>query len=270
MHSMLNPILPLLVSAGRLPPKSEIVVATQRLRGAIIAAAIAQIRQLPDLRFEDLTADEALALSGLTGKDEVGAALQGNRHLAIFPAFGSHGDPDKFLLFKADGWSEAERLAVFAASRRPVRWGSGEDEVFRLLPLPPADDGAELFATSQVWQSHTPFVPPAGRHRFHADGRPRAKEAPDRQIARLCRQLGHGEPTTVEIIEAVGPIRIHWTYNTRQNAREHARPATHWPGYLARITFAQPVAGPVFLGNSSHFGLGLFEPTDLDKDAQHG
>jgi len=30
--------------------------------------------------------------------------------------------------------------------------------------------------------------------------------------------------------------------------------------YLIRVIFAEPESGPVFLGNSCHFGLGLFVP----------
>jgi len=31
-------------------------------------------------------------------------------------------------------------------------------------------------------------------------------------------------------------------------------------GYWLRLTFPQPIVGPLRLGNSSSFGLGLFKP----------
>ncbi len=33
-------------------------------------------------------------------------------------------------------------------------------------------------------------------------------------------------------------------------------------GYQVRIIFVEPQSGPIFLGNSCHFGLGLFIPAE--------
>ncbi|MBM4345917.1 MAG: type I-U CRISPR-associated protein Cas5/Cas6 [Deltaproteobacteria bacterium] len=252
--------LALLVTGGQLPPKSEIVIATQRLRGAIVAAAVGQLRPGEQARYDDLSADEAEMLAPLAGKHGDGHLAAGNRHLVLWPLYGQRGAPDRLLLFKADGFAAFERAAVFAAAQRPVRWGRGEGEAFRVLPLPLGDDGAELFDSARSWVSLTPFVPPQGRHRFDARGRPRAKELPERQVARLCAQMGHGTPARVEVLDHVGAMRVHWSWTTRQAAHNGPRPATHWPGYWVHISFEAPVQGPIFLGNSNHFGLGLFRP----------
>jgi CRISPR-associated protein Csb2 len=41
-------------------------------------------------------------------------------------------------------------------------------------------------------------------------------------------------------------------------------------GYDLRLTFAEPVSGPLCLGHSSHFGLGLFAAVPEDCAPQKG
>ena len=40
--------------------------------------------------------------------------------------------------------------------------------------------------------------------------------------------------------------------------------------YALRLTFPEPISGPLCLGHSSHFGLGLFAAVPQDRTAQKG
>ena len=251
--------LTLLATTGHLPPPQRIVLATQRLRGLLIAAAARHLR--PDLErasYLDLTPDQRESLVGLTGKHGDGSPAQGNRHVAYLPLPGTGDTPDRLLLYKRDPWTEVERMAVLAACRRPLRWGPGEDDGMRLLPLPGGDaDLPEFFGQAQVWQSWTPFVPAQSRHRYRKNGQVRPGEVPERQVEVLCEKMGYGAPQAVEVLKHTGPVLIHHTLQARERSADE-QPATHWPGYRVRVTFAAAITGPLFLGHSCHFGLGLF------------
>lgn len=76
-------------------------------------------------------------------------------------------------------------------------------------------------------------------------------------IRSACRHLDLPEPIGVEwsrdaLLEGADRLRSNQLVRRRG---ERARPAVH-----ARITFAQPVAGPMVLGNMRHLGLGLMLP----------
>ncbi|MEY4580823.1 MAG: hypothetical protein RL701_5526 [Pseudomonadota bacterium] len=96
----------------------------------------------------------------------------------------------------------------------------------------------------------TPFVPP--RHI-----KPRGRNTIQGQVlAELASRL---LPTaTVELLP--------WNDETRK-LRHFVRARTKKPppcamGFALRLTFDEPVSGPLCLGYGSHFGLGLFNALD--------
>lgn len=253
--------LTLQLTHGHLPPADRVVLATQRFRGAALAVAMRQLcPELERPQFEDLSPEMRDLLSGLTGKDANGEPTAGNRHLALLPF--DDGANQRIVAFKRGGFEELERIALLGASRRLVRWGPADDECFSCVPLPGVgDDIAPLLGPSRIWQSHTPFVPPPHRHRFRKTGKPRPGESPERQIVLLCEKMGFPPPATVALSPDTCAVLLHRTWEQRQLPYEE-RGAARWPGFWVRLTFGEPVTGPLFLGHSCHFGLGLFAIAD--------
>lgn len=260
--------LTLQLTSGSLPPADQVVLGMQRLRGAILAAAVRQLRPaMEQPRYEHLLPEERQFLSGLTGKDGADQPTAGNHHLALLPI--ADALAPRVIAFRRNGFTEFERIAIFGGSRRLVSWGTDESQSFGVVPVPASgDDIQPLVGPSLTWVSHTPFVPPPHRHRYRSNGKARQGESPERQIAILCAKMGYPVPTQVAITEAAGGVLLHRTLEQR-NAPTAARGASRWPGYHVRLEFDTPVEGPIFLGHSCHFGLGLFTATagDLDRES---
>ncbi|HNY29798.1 MAG TPA: type I-U CRISPR-associated protein Csb2 [Fibrobacteria bacterium] len=245
----------LVVVAGGLPPPSQVVLVTQRLRGAVIRQAMrGMLPESAEMRWESLGDSMRQELSGLTGKNADGSLLQGGLHMALFPWYGSEGEPDRLYAWKREGFSAMESTALLQAVARPIRWGEG-DRLVRLAPFGRLPLPESWTAPSREWHSLTPFVPVGSRFRFRTDGSPKKSETPQKQIRLIAGK--QGLPVPEVDVEDAGPVRIHHTLALRRQSERS--PATHWPGVMARLSFPEPVAGPLFFGHSAHFGLGLFE-----------
>ena len=112
--------------------------------------------------------------------------------------------------------------------------------------------GAQIFGTSSRWRSATPFL--AAGHLKSGGYRT--------EVLRLLARRGWTiEGVEVEAsngIEVGGTLRdpSHF-HRFRSRGREKQFDTA---GAMLRITFPNPVSGPVALGFGSHFGLGLFIP----------
>lgn len=192
----------------------------------------------------------------ITGHDGERSPLHGHRHLHILPlCLDGNERLDHILLWAPMGMDANTQQALL---RLRQTWSKGmEKALFITLagqgPLKSFHDvlssGANLLGSSRVWVSRTPFVPP--RHikkngRNTLEGQVRAelesRGLPAAGIEMLSRNEFIGR----------GLLRF---VRTRKNPSK-APPADLAVGL--RITFAEPVSGPICLGYASHFGLGLF------------
>jgi CRISPR-associated protein Csb2 len=105
---------------------------------------------------------------------------------------------------------------------------------------------------SPVWQSRTPYL-----HPWHC----KKNFDIEAQIRRECRERGLPEITELQPQEAAAfegrrlrPVDYH-RFRSKRGLIQPDRHGSFW-----RITFAEPVAGPLLLGFGCHFGLGLFMP----------
>jgi len=201
----------------------------------------------------------------LSGKEPSGVPLKGHVHahyLALDqPARGAaRGDRriEHLLVWvgATAGGLEDDVLAALGTVHLKGLRGHQHLSDFRPLRLGLEAIGAigdvapELVAgrdAGRVWESHSAFVPP--RHRK------RGQDAEDFLTAELTRELSsRGLPAPRTVI----PVRGDWlAYRRHRRAMTEARWATG-----ARLTFDEPVAGPLSLGALSHFGLGLFLPVE--------
>lgn len=108
-------------------------------------------------------------------------------------------------------------------------------------------------AISRVWASHTPFLPvrhPKRRGEAVIDG------FAD-QVMRELERRGLPHPARIEPIRA--PRRHTWGAFRRLRGSE--RGSAPPPAFGFRLSFDEPVRGPLALGRLSHFGMGLFLPS---------
>jgi CRISPR-associated protein Csb2 len=256
------------------PGQAHWVRVIERFRGCVLKHASRIISNGECLSYRTLPASLRDKLKLLSGKDAEGRPLQDHQHVYFFLHPDENGNPTRLVAFRrtpfdavADQAFEVE--AILAASREPIFWQSRDpDWSLRLVPLPfetPPPPGLRCGrASSTVWVSVTPFVPPAGRRRFRKGGRARPGETPAKLLAKLLSKSGFPEPIVVEPVG--GSNRADWLYvhgsrEERWQLREQRmRPIR--AGYSFKIRFDQSVTGPILVGHSSHFGLGLFVPVE--------
>lgn len=218
--------------------------------------------------WDKATTEQQSELSLLTGKSPDGKLLTGHQHAN----FGLYLDresrqPTRLLAWRKEPFSHAEQEAILRAAGDPFSLGfhRKDQETSKRDPwkvhcvpldsavqLPPGFDPAHPFLH---WESMTPYVPP--RHTFDRRGRPKQGEAPEAQLLTEIERLGLPKPVVSKLPDddAGQWVKVH------RNAHSKGSPTnTSKRGFRFHLTFPEPVAGPIALGHSSHFGLGLFAP----------
>lgn len=110
-------------------------------------------------------------------------------------------------------------------------------------------------APSRVWESVTPYLHPWFRKKGFG-----IRE----QILKECGLRGWGQPELEFLVSVrVGskqrrPIHFH-RFRSRRGLTQPDRSGSLW-----RLTFREPVSGPVTLGFGRHFGLGMFRGSSAD------
>jgi CRISPR-associated protein Csb2 len=203
-----------------------------------------------------------------SGKDERGQPLNSGHDHAFYLPSDEDGDGriDHLTLYAPAGFNRAEIRAIDALRQLKsgdlelalLLVGLGEKESFGASPL---------FARSSVWISATPFLVTRHMKRRGTKRDPRAFfESPEGRVEfvkqvlleelerRQLLQLG----IVIEPLESVGktpPLRpIQFRLSRQKNGDRGA----NRPRGFFRLRFPEPVSGPIALGHSCHFGLGLF------------
>jgi len=167
------------------------------------------------------------------------------------------------VVWVPQGLTAREVAAIVAVSTKSLS-GSTGDGGYEWKGFPPtrlllqtagriADAAPELHAPTRQWRSLTPYLPVQHRKRnksldayLHTDVR---------------AELGYrGLPeAAVSGLHAGDQLTDRWALEFRRYRRTeritHAR-----PGLGLTLEFAEPVAGPLLLGQLSHFGYGVFAP----------
>jgi CRISPR-associated protein Csb2 len=243
------------------PDPRAIVRLTSRFRGAVL-------RELLRLKTGDGRAtwtrvgrDVRESVADMFGKDANNEPLRGHRHTE-FLAWCEDGLPTRLVVWRsARAFDADEQEAILLAASRDVSWAAAGSDAdawkVRLLPLdrdvpaPPGFDTAE----ARCWKSVTPYVPP--RHHLRG-GKDREGESMTEQIQRELQRRGIVEPVEVEFVGSPSWVSVHVP---RREANKRAFIGDR-RGQMIRLRFLTPVAGPIRLGHSSSFGLGLFRPVE--------
>jgi len=179
---------------------------------------------------------------------------EGNRHgHAFYLPFDSNSDGriDRLLIHVPAGMNAEQQRILEALNRIWSR--DGREWRIAFEGIGGANIAPELTRTSTVWRSATPYL-----HPWHVKKRFTVED----QIRRECRERGLPEPVDLERIKEVdignGRKRrsIHFRrVRSRRGLEQPDRLGGFW-----RLTFSEPLAGPLALGFACHFGLGLFVP----------
>jgi CRISPR-associated protein Csb2 len=240
------------------PARTAVVRLTNGFRGRAIRSLVETLTAGAVSDWNRAPAEVRDRARGLAGKDASGLPLEGHRHAHYLLWSDDDRHYTRLVVWRRDPFEPEEIEALLRAAERPIGWAAqgAQTETWQvhLVPLPleclppPGLDGT----SARGWRSVTPFVPP--RHHLRPSGRTRPEEALHRQIAAELANRGVGVPFVVDADVA------EWV--TVHHPRGAVRRATwaHRRGYRLHLRFHAPVAGPLIIGHSATFGLGLFRP----------
>jgi CRISPR-associated protein Csb2 len=205
-------------------------------------------------------------------------------HIAVLPQFASKSDVLDGIIAKNSDTVAAGREASMIVLWTPNPEGI-PDEVIQRLSSPnlkvwagPSNgrpDLAKQMATQRLlllaagslqsaglglweepsrhWFSSTPYLPV--RHRK----RESFEEFILTDVARECQHRGMPAPESVEVLDAADRALPAELVQFRRR-RNHEPLQRNRHAHYVRLRFEEPVSGPIFLGQLSHFGFGLFLP----------
>jgi CRISPR-associated protein Csb2 len=241
------------------PNPRAVVRLTSRFRGGVLRELLRVKTGDDSATWTRVGKNVREAIAEMAGKDANSEPLKGHRHTE-FLAWCEDGQPTRLLLWRGSRAFDAEEQeAILLAASRDVSWAAtgsdlGEWKV-RLVPLDrqvPPPPGFDRHA-SKIWESVTPYVPP--RHHLRG-GKERDGESIAEQIRRELVLRGIEQNVDVDLVGSPKWVSVHVP---RRQASKRAFIGDR-RGQLVRLRFAGAVAGPIRLGHSSSFGLGLFRP----------
>lgn len=254
-------------SGARLPMTGSVAIASA-LRGALLSHAEEPIpevlsghRTVPEgdpARPLDRPHVAFLALPHVAAEHATGHLMGA---AVLLPAAIDAGEREAVLraIGLAESQHEDERTLELRLGRR------GVVRVERLVgaPGPVALRRATWSRPAKTWISVTPVA--LGRHPGDLWGhRPAAVadafERAAETIRRACGHVGLDAPVDVAVslqplLRGTRPARQHPPFVQGRGARRVRRALVH-----TRVTFAEPIAGPLVLGAGRYLGLGLMRP----------
>lgn len=251
------------------PPLRYWLRITEKFRGIALRQLARQLTRDPDAKFDALPPEIRAKYSLLTGKNADGSVLAGHQHAAFFLIPDSQGKPSRLICWRKDSFTDEEQTALLAAAEAPLAWDFGSDDWrLRLVPLPaetPLPPDRDIFSQSTIWESLTPCVPPL--HFLGRNGKPKRGCEIDTQIADILSDLGLSLATITlpsSPNTAAEWVKVHRPRHSRMGQTNEDK-----RGFRIRLQFKHPIPGPLHLGHSSHFGLGLFAPVVDNHQYEH-
>jgi CRISPR-associated protein Csb2 len=196
------------------------------------------------------------------GKENDGRPRTGHRHAFFLPTDDDgDGRLDHVTVFAPMGFSQLERRALERV-RRLLFGEGGELHLARIGFGAPEDFRLPLFRPATIWRSATPFVLTRMLKR-RGRKRDRLEDWGPKEFAILVlkeelARRGLPTPMRVDMELAIGPRRLRPLQFKRTRERKSGDDTFRRPTAVLQITFKEPVAGPLCLGQGCHLGLGLF------------
>jgi CRISPR-associated protein Csb2 len=234
------------MGADLFPPEELWIKITERFRGRVLR------------QFDGHAERQTL----LAGKGVDGAPLAEHQHAYYIVWPDEEGQPSRLIVWRKDvPFDNKELSAMMRAVERQIAWSRDGDWSVRLVPMPLKSALPMSFsAASTTWVSATRFVRPPGRHALRKNGKVREDESVEGFCRRLLAKVWGAQARSVERIDAE-PVwmKLHESKEARALRRALGnRTPRVAPGYRLLIRFTEPFTGPLMVGDSSHFGIGLF------------
>lgn len=237
------------------PRYKDTVLITGRFRNRVLGCFTKLLTGNPRSKWSDALDDVREQTLLLSGKNPDGSPSKEHRHASFFLC-GTSDAPSRLCVWRNEAFNDLEQRAILDAANTPLPLSYKNDPwTLNLVPLDklvPPSPGLDR-TTGREWISLTPFVPP--RHVFGRTGKEKAGCSVREQVANELASLGFHIAGLIATVEECGWVKIH-----RIKSERDARTNKDKLGYTVKLTFSEPVTGPVSLGASSHFGLGLFVP----------
>ena len=215
----------------------------------------------------------------LSGKSANGEPLSDHRHAYFLPTDeDGDGRLDHLTVYAAEGFNPAEQLVLDKLST--MKRGDAGDIRLLLLGMAAATEFRRGPLTqAREWVSGTPYIATRfaktrGRERVDmqslADRAAFLEADLGRELARMSERLNSSLPTfTIEPLIDGAAFRLPGAPSLRpiqfkRFRQKRTDDGGRRPAGFFRITFDSPVPGPIALGHSSHFGMGLFLPANTD------
>jgi CRISPR-associated protein Csb2 len=257
-------------------PVLPVVTDTIRVAEAFRDAAMSQFRRWcarnPDMAASFRRADwpEQFSSPTLSGKELDATIRKDHQHAFYLPT--AEGEDQRWLthvtLTAAEGFGPGEIAALNAVRTLKLKEEAGELRV-QLVGLGSAGDfRMPLLGEATVWVSATPFVVTRyPKLRGTKRDRPEDYASPRAFALHVLRQELQrrglaAQVAAIDDAEVIGRARLRPLQFQRFRSKR-GDDGGRRPSGAFRITFSAPVRGPLCLGHSCHFGLGLFVPEEL-------
>jgi CRISPR-associated protein Csb2 len=247
------------------PPLKLWLRVTERFRGIILQKFAQNRTGNKKAQFYELPSDIRKNYALMTGKGENGIQLTGHRHAAFFLIPDEERKPTRLVCYRKEPFTSEEQMAILAASEVPLAWDyRGNQWKLRIVPLSketPLPPEKDIFGESRLWETLVPYVPPL--HVFRRNGKPKPGAEIENQVKSHLENLDLPQ-AEISLLDEPGNS-VQWMKVHRPRRERGRQTNDDKRGYRIRLDFIVPIKGPVFIGNSSHFGLGLFAPVPDDS-----
>src|SRR6266568_925298 len=245
------------------PRYKDTVRIVERFRNRVLGCFSKLLTGNPKSKWSDAPDDIREQTLLLSGRNSDGSPSREHRH-ASFLLYGTSDAPSRLCVWSNEPFNDLEQRAILDAANTPLPltyksdpWTLNLVPLDNLVPPPPGLDGT----TSREWKSLVPYVPP--RHVYGRTGKEKADCSVRQQLADELANRGFHVNGLIASAEECGWVKIHRTKSGRD-----ARTNNDKLGYTVKLAFSEPIKGPITLGASCHFGLGLFVPVAQSANVQ--
>lgn len=195
----------------------------------------------------------------LSGRAADGKIMQRNHAHAFFLATAEDGEVmlDHITVVSETPFTKEEIDALVSVKNvrnkdrafKPVYVGRGDRDSFAETP--------KILRRSRKWVSATPYIP--NRHpKIRGTGsNKRLVDGPEEQIAKELQNRGLPDAVNIEVFGSREKIA---RFLPAEFKRWRKAGLPGFGAYSVAIEFGEDVPGPLSLGHSAHYGLGLFVP----------
>ena len=249
------PFIQFAIGSTVAPRYNDTVLITERFRNRVLVCLTKILTGNPKMNWSDAPAEVREQALLLSGRNPDGTPSKGHCHVSFFLC-GATSAPSRLCAWRKDSFNVTEQRAILDAANTPLPlnyrnnpWTLNLVPLDKLVPAPPGLDGA----AHHEWLSLTPYVPPL--HVFGRTGKEKPGYSVREQLADELARRGFNVTGMTSSPEKSRWVKIH-----RLKSAQEGRTNNDKLGYNVRLTFREPCKGPISLGHSSHFGLGLFVP----------